>query len=142
MPAAEKSTVIKAAPAKIWGIATDPNNWHTWFEGTSPPKSIQGDGGVGTVVEIQMTVASIPIPAKITVVEAEPGVHWKGEFTAPVTKGVQEWTYVPMGERTKVTLTMEAELSGPAKLAQGKVISSFEEMAAKTLGNLKMLAEG
>jgi len=142
MPATQKSAVIKATPEKIWGLATNPSNWHTWFAGTSPPKSVQGNGEVGTVVEIQMTVANIPIPATLTVVEANPGVCWRGEFTAPVTKGVQEWTYMPMGERTKVTLNMEAELSGPAKVAEGIVIKSFEDIADKTLHNLKVMSEG
>jgi carbon monoxide dehydrogenase subunit G len=141
MPAAEKSTVIKATPDKIWGIATDPNNWHTWFEGTTPPKSVEGDGGEGTVVEIQMTVANIPIPAKVTVVETKPGERWKGTFTAPVTEGFQEWTYQPMGDRTKLTLHIEAELSGPAKLAEGMVVKSFEDIADKTLIKLRELAE-
>ena len=49
MATVEKNIVVNAMPDKIWRLATDPNKWHTWFEGVRQPKSIQGDG-VGGVV--------------------------------------------------------------------------------------------
>ena len=142
MPSAEKSIVVNAPPERIWALTQDPTNWHSWFEGAAQPKSIQGDGGVGTVVETSMTVANIPLPAKITVVEADPGVRWKGEFTGPATKGHQLWVYEKVGGGTRLTFTMEAALSGPAKLAEGVITKSFEQMVERTLVNIKTLSEG
>ncbi len=141
MAKVEKSIVIKAPPDKIWGLSTNPVTWHTWFEGATEAKSIQGDGGVGTVVEHGITVNKIPLPAKTTVVTFEPGSCWKGEFTGPANKGYMQWDYLAMGPRTRVTFTIEAELMGPAKIAEKMVVSSFESMADKTLINVKQLAE-
>ena len=141
MAKVEKSIVIAAPPEKIWEVAADPSGWHTWFEGASEPKSVQGDGGVGTVVEHGITVAKIPLPATTEVVEYEPGVRWKAEFHGPANKGYMQWDYAPEDGGTKVTFTIEAELSGPAKLAEKMVVKSFESMADKTLANLKKMAE-
>jgi uncharacterized protein YndB with AHSA1/START domain len=142
MPAVEKSIVINAPSERIWEISQNPTNWHTWFEGAAPAKAVQGDGGVGTVVETSLTVASIPFPTQIKVVEATPGVRWKGEFTSPGAKGYQLWSYEDTDGGTQITFRIEATLSGPAKLAEGTVIKSFEQMAAKTLANLKATSEG
>ena len=141
MAIVEKNIFVNAMPDKIWRLAQDPNHWHTWFDGLRQPKSIQGDGSVGTVVETGMTVANIPIPAKLTVVETVPGARWKGEFAGPLTEGHQLWLYEPAEGGTRLTLHMEANLSGPAKLAEGLVVSSFTQMVDKTLANIKTLAE-
>ena len=42
---------------------------------------------------------------------------------------------------TKLTFRIEANLSGPAMLAEGMVVKSFEQMADKTLANVKAMAE-
>jgi uncharacterized protein YndB with AHSA1/START domain len=142
MPSAEKSIIINASPENIWELARDPAHWHSWFEGAAEAKSIQGDGGVGTVVESSMTVANFSLPAQITVVETDPGVRWKGEFTGPATKGYQLWTYEKVDEGTRLTFKIEATLSGPAKLAEGLITRNFEQMAEQTLANIKAMSEG
>jgi carbon monoxide dehydrogenase subunit G len=141
MPAVQKSITINAAPEKVWGLLQNPNHWHTWFEGVAAPKSVQGDGGVGTAVETSITVANIPLPTKIQVTEIVPARHWKGEFSGVATKGTQVWTYAPADGGTQLTFQIEAELSGPAKLAEGLVVGTFEKMSEKTLANVKALAE-
>jgi len=141
MAKVEKSILINAPAEKIWTLSTDPAKWHTWFDGASEAKSITGDGGVGTVVEHGITVAKIPLPAKTTVVTFEPGICWKGEFTGPANKGYMQWDYIQADGGTELRFTIEAELSGPAKLAEKMVISSFESMAEKTLQNVKQMAE-
>ena len=141
MPAVEKTITIKATPDKIWAMLKDPNSWHTWFEGATPAKSVQGDGGVGTVVDTSISVANIPLPTQIKVIEATPGVLWRGEFYGLAAKGMQVWRYETMEGATKITFRIEAELSGPAKLAEGIVASSFDKMADKTLANVKAMAE-
>lgn len=142
MPAVEKSVIINAPAEKIWSALSDPTGWTRWFEGAAEPRSIQGDGGVGTVVETGMTIAGITLPAKITVVETVPCERWRAEFSGPATDGYQVWTYLAMGSRTKLTFRIEANLGGPAKLAEGLVVKSFEEMADKTLHNIKVMVEG
>ena len=141
MPSTEKSILINAPPEKIWELTQNPTNWHSWFEGAAQPKSIQGDGSVGTVVETSMTVANISLPARITVVETNPGVRWKGEFTGPATKGYQLWVYEKVDGGTHLTFTIDATLSGPAKLAEGVLTRSFEQMAEQTLANIKAMSE-
>jgi len=142
MAAIEKSIVVNCPPEKIWNMVRDPAGWYTWFEGAAQPKSISGDGSVGTVVETGLTVANIPLPARIKVVEAVPNTRWKGEFTGPATEGYQLWTDERGDSGTRLTFRIEENLSGPAKLAEGIVLKSFDQMADKTLANVKALVEG
>ena len=133
----EKTIVVAAPPEAIWDFAVDPARWHTWFEGLSAPKSVQGDGGQGTVVEHNITVRGIPMPLKTTVVTFEPGCCWKAEYSGPMTKGSQQWAYSEKGGCTELVFVMDAELSGPARVAEKMVINAFEEMMDKMLANLK-----
>ena len=142
MAKVEKSIVITATPGEVWEKVNDPNEWHTWFEGISKATSVTGDGGPGTVVEQRITINKIPLPSKVTITQCDPGVCWKGEFVGPMNKGYMQWDYMDMGRRTRLTFTIEAELSGPAKLGEKLVVSSFEQMADQTLTNVKQMAEG
>jgi carbon monoxide dehydrogenase subunit G len=142
MPRLEKSIVIAAPPDQVWSVASDYTQWHTWFVGLSAPKSVEGDGGLGTVIEHTVTVHNIPMPLKTTVVVCDPNARWRGEYTGPMTKGSQEWTYMATDGGTEVGLVMETELMGPAKLAEKMVINAFDRMTDQALVNLKARVEG
>jgi len=143
MPSAEKSIIINAPAEMIWDTVKDPAGWSNWFEGASAPKSVSGNGDIGTEVEITMTVAKLPLPSKLVVSEAVMGEHWKGEFqSSGLAEGYMLWSYVPMGARTKLTFHIQADLKGAAKVAEGMVVKSFEDMADKTLLNVKAMLEG
>jgi len=142
MPRLEKSIVVATPPDQVWKVASDYTQWHAWFVGLSAPKSVEGDGGLGTVIEHTVTVRNIPMPLKTTVVVCDLDARWRGEYTGPLTKGSQEWTYTATDGGTKVVLVMETELMGPAKLAEKMVISAFDEMTDQALVNLKARVEG
>ncbi len=143
MASAEQSINVNATPDRIWSLLKDPNGWSQWFEGASAPKSIAGNGDVGTEVEITMTVANISLPTRLKVTETVPGEKWKGEFESPgLATGFMIWSYMNMGPRTKLTFHIESDLKGAARLAEGMVVPGFKEMAQKTLLNVKAMAEG
>ena len=142
MPRLEKTLSVAASPEAVWNFAVDPSRWHTWFEGLSESKLIQGDGGKGTVVEHSMTVHGIPMPLKTTVVTFEPGCCWRAEYSGPMTRGSQQWEYVASDGGTDLTFVMETELSGPAKLAEKMVVNAFDQMTDRMLANLKAQVEG
>jgi hypothetical protein len=124
MPRIEKSIAIDAPPEKVWAVTSDYSQWHTWFEGLSAPRSVEGDGGLGTVIEHTVTVYNIPMPLKTTVVTCDTDACWRGEYTGPMTKGSQ------------------TELMGPAKLAEKMVMKAFDTMTDHALANLKARVEG
>jgi len=143
MAQVEKSIIVNTTPDKIWERVRNPNDWHNWFEGASTPKLANGAGDVGTHVELTLTVAKLPLVSLLDVTEITPCVQWRGEFQSPgLAKGYMQWQYLDMGRRTKLTFHIEAELAGAAKLAEGMVTQSFEEMADKTLLNIKAMVEG
>ncbi|HOU15444.1 MAG TPA: SRPBCC family protein [Anaerolineae bacterium] len=142
MPFAEQSINVSATPEKIWEMVKEPSGWPQWFEGASTPKVLSGNGDAGTEVEVTMSVAKIEIPTRLKITETVPGERWRGDFHSPgVTTGFMEWRYLNMGTRTKLTFRIEAELQGAAKIAEGRVVKGFEELAEKTLHNLKSMVE-
>jgi carbon monoxide dehydrogenase subunit G len=141
MPRISKSIHIDASPEQVWRVASDYSQWHTWFVGLSAPKSVEGDGGLGSVIEHTATVYNIPMPLKTTVTTCKENACWRGEFTGPMTRGFQEWTYVSAGGGTETSLVMETELMGPAKLAEKMVIQAFDKMTDEALANLKARVE-
>ena len=142
MPSTEQSINLSAPPEKIWEMVKEPSRWSEWFEGASTPKVLNGNGDAGTEVAVTMSVAKIEIPTRLKITEAIPGERWRGDFHSPgVTKGFMEWHYLNMGTRTKLTFRIEAELQGAAKIAEGRVVKGLEELAQKTLHNLKIMVE-
>lgn len=142
MASVEKSIVINKPADEVWAFLSDTARWGEWFNGLGGIKVTSGDGGVGTTVEANINVANIPLPTKMEVVEARPGERWKAEFSSPGATGTMEWLYQPMGERTKITFKIQADLKGAAKLAGGVLTKNFEGIAGKTLENIKAQLEG
>lgn len=142
MPSTEQSINVSAPPEKIWEIVKEPSRWPEWFAGASSPKILSGNGEAGTEVAVTMSVAKIEIPTRLKITETIPGERWRGDFHSPgVTTGFMEWHYLNMGSRTKLTFRIEAELQGAAKIAESRVVKGFEELAEKTLQNLKIMVE-
>ena len=54
-----------------------------------------------------------------------------------MTKGSQQWTYAATDGGTEVTLVMETELMGPAKLAEKMVVNAFDAMTGQGVGQSK-----
>ncbi len=142
MASVEKSIIINKPVDEVWAFLSDTSKWGEWFNGLGGIKVTSGDGGVGTTVEANITIANIPLPTKLEVVEAQPNEVWKATFVSPGAEGTMEWFYQAMGPRTKITFHIEADLKGAAKLAGGVITKNFDGIAGKTLENIKAQLEG
>ncbi len=142
MASVEKSIIINKPADEVWAFLSDTTRWSEWFNGLGGIKVTGGNGGVGTTVEANITIANIPLPTKLEVVEARPNEYWKATFASPGAEGTMEWHYQPMGTRTKITFHIEADLKGPARLAGGVITKNFDGIAGKTLENIKAQLEG
>ncbi len=142
MASVENSIIINKPADEVWAFLSNTAKWGEWFNGLGGIKVTAGDGGVGTTVEANITIANIPLPTKLEVVEARPGDYWKAEFSSPGAVGTMEWLYQGMGSRTKITFKIQADLKGPAKLAGGVITKNFDGIAGKTLENIKAQLEG
>ena len=146
MATIKKSILIDAPLDRVWGVATDPNRWSTWYTGLSDVLEMTGDGGVGTVVEQKYLMAGMEFPVSTEVLEAnvEPTRgRWKGTIGGPLA-GEQTWSYAAEGTGTRVAVDMEYTVPGSVlgKFADRLV---FERMQAnsleQTLENLRTLCE-
>ncbi len=137
MASVEKSIIINKPAEEVWAFLSDTSHWESWFSGLGGIRVTSGDGGVGTTVEANISLANIPLPTKLQVVEAVPGSHWKAAFSSPGAQGTMSWLYRPMGERTEITFKIDADLKGAAKLAGGMITKNFDDIAEKTLQKIK-----
>ncbi len=141
MASVEKSIIVNKPADEIWAFLSNTSKWEAWFQGLGAIKVTGGDGGVGTTVEANITLANIPLPTRLEVVEAIPSQRWMATFNSPGAQGTMLWLYQPMGSRTKITFKIDADLKGAAKLAGGLVTRNFDGIAERTLQNIKAQLE-
>ncbi|MFO0899383.1 MAG: SRPBCC family protein [Pirellulales bacterium] len=144
----ERSTRVKASPAKIISLIKDFHEWARWspYEKLDPDMtrtfsgSEQGPGAVyewngdGNVGQGRMEILEVT-PDKVTI---------KLDFFRPMEgHNTAEFTLVPQGEETEVTWSMH----GPSKFIT-KVMSTYLNLDgmignqfAEGLNNLKTIAE-
>lgn len=143
----KQSIQIDAPVERVTEIAMDPKHWSSWWVNLGEAKSVQGDGGPGTVVEHSYLMAGVPFHVTTRVTESTPtaagGRHLRIEFEGPL-KGWQTWDYEPAANGTDVTAEIEYNVPGSAigKFADQMVIERMQERARQqTLENLKLMAE-
>jgi uncharacterized membrane protein len=143
----KESIVINAPPDKVHALARDPLRWSTWYSGLSDPKSVEGDGGAGTVVEHDYLMAGIHFPVTTQVTKdcknPDGSCSHRNEFEGPLS-GWQTWEYIPKDGGTEVVAEIEYSAPGKAlgKVADRLIIERMQERAAReTLERLKVLVE-
>jgi coenzyme Q-binding protein COQ10 len=141
-----RTLVIHAPMEKVYAVARDPNRWPTWFVGMSEIDNLTGEGGVGTVVECDYTLAGMHFPVTVKVVEDRldtEGGRWKGTIEGPLA-GEQTWTYAPQGGDTEITVDLEYTVPGKAlgKIADRLIIERAQDRTAEqTMENLRAICE-
>lgn len=142
------SIPIDAPVERVVEIASDPAHWAAWWVNLGEAEKIEGDGGVGTVVEHKYLMAGVPfhVTTRVTGQEttAAGGQRFRIEFDGPL-KGKQTWDYDPAGNGTTlVTAEIDYNVPGSAigRLADEVIIERMQERARQqTLENLKLLVE-
>lgn len=142
------SMPIQASVERVVEVASDPRHWASWWVNLGEAEKIEGDGGVGTVVEHKYLMAGVPfhVTTRVTGREqtADGGQRVRLEFDGPL-KGWQTWDYAPDGSgRTLVTAEFDYNVPGSAigKFADELIIERMQERARQqTPENLKLLVE-
>jgi len=142
----KKSIFINAPLEKVYKYVVDPETWSQWDAHVTDVAVPKGDGGVGTVVEMNYSLFGIKHPNVVEVTEDifnPEASTWVAKLTGD-TSGYYRVTFLPKDEGTE--LTFEISQTIPEKLL-AKVISKVVISKARAnatvhcLENIKAICE-
>lgn len=108
---ATRAVTVKAPVEKAYAFLTDPANTLGSYGGTSVTDVSLNPGVVGTTFRWSARIVGIPASVDMEYIAAVPGES----VTLKSSSGfVQTWTVKPVEDGTRLTLSLENELSGPA----------------------------
>jgi uncharacterized protein YndB with AHSA1/START domain len=105
----EASSLIKAAPAKIWPLLTDIDAWPDWDSGVS---NVDGRLAVGEKLTIRVQAnSSRAFPVRVTELDAPNRMVFRGGMPFGLFTGQR--TYTLGFEDSDTRFTMREEYTGP-----------------------------
>jgi uncharacterized protein YndB with AHSA1/START domain len=105
----EASSLIKAAPAKIWRLLTDIDAWPDWDSGVS---NVDGRLAVGEKLTIRVQAnSSRAFPVRVTELDAPNRMVFRGGMPFGLFTGQR--TYTLGFEDSDTRFTMREEYTGP-----------------------------
>lgn len=144
MAKVERSVTINADWETVDGIATDPAQQTSWFEGM---EAATGDGvypAVGGKVDYKYKASGITFDLTATVQSYQKGDHLTMLMEGMIT-GTQHWAYTPGDGTTRLDVTFDYTVPGGGlgKIADKLIIERVNASnLEKSLEKLKALAEG
>ncbi|MDQ0428653.1 putative membrane protein [Planomicrobium stackebrandtii] len=141
-----KTMVIDRPVKEVFGYASNPVNWYQFYVGLSEPENLEGNGEVGTTMNMKYTMLGVHLPITLEVTKNSRegnSCFWSGHIKGAVSS-TQSWTYNAEGTGTEVNLDMEYELPGSVlgKVANKLVVKKLmDNSLEQTMNNLKDICE-
>jgi hypothetical protein len=97
---------IRAAPARIWGLLTNAEDFPRW---NSTVQSIQGNIALGETIRLKATVApERTFRLKVRTVVPNETMVWKDGASSPLFQGTRQYTLTPALDGTTDFMMAEA----------------------------------
>jgi ribosome-associated toxin RatA of RatAB toxin-antitoxin module len=138
------SATVNASDKRVFDVIETPENWPRFvphIEGVS--EIHRGDRRVGDSFLLRYKVMGVTFDEKITVAEYHRPRSYKMLVDGRM-KGTQDWSFEPVGGRTKVTVDVGYELPGGpiGKALDALVLKGINERTIhRMLQNLRGLVE-
>ena len=109
MKSYEASSVIDAAPERVWAALVDGESYPTWDSGVD---RVEGRIAPGEKIKLHVAVnRGRAFPVKVTDFEPARRMRWIGGMPLGLFKGVRTFTLTPRDTATE--FTVREEYSGP-----------------------------
>lgn len=142
-----KQTIFINAPIEqVFRYTINPENWAHFYNHLAAPKSIDGNGELGTVVEADYAIMGIHFPETIQVTECEisgGNAKWTGMMSGSFNAR-QSCTYESLESGTELILEIESYIPDDlfGKLTDRMIYERLSRnSAAHTLENIKVICE-
>jgi uncharacterized protein YndB with AHSA1/START domain len=140
---AENSVTINRPVSEVFAFVADGTTAPRWRSGVFDVERVSGDGGRGTVYRQGVRgPMGQRIPADYLVTEFESDRLISFRAIAGPFRPEGSFRLEPVGDGTRVTFSLEGELTGIKKLLMGRAAAKTMRREVGTLATLKRLQEG
>lgn len=143
MPSAQNSVTINRPVGEVFEFLADGENEKQWRPGVQEMRREGGAPGVGTIYRQRVSgPMGRTLDADVEITAFEPDRLIAFHATAGPVRPQGSYALEAAGEgATRVTFSLDADLSGAMKLMKGKVQKTMDAEVG-TLENLKRVLEG
>lgn len=142
-----QSIYINAPLEDVFRYTVNPENWAHFYNNLVAPKSIDGNGEVGTVVEADYAIMGMHFPQTIQVTECENdglSARWTGMMSGSFN-AKQTCVYKSIDNGTELTLDIESYIPHDlfGRFTDRVIYERISKNSANhTLENIKAICEG
>ena len=142
MPQAERTVTIARPVQDVFEFVADGTNAPRWRPGVKDVQLVSGQG-LGAVYRQGVAgPGGRRIAADCRVTAFEPNRRMAFETIAGPVRPTGAFTFEDAGDSTRVTLALDAELSGLKKVLMAKAVQRSMDGEMASLDNLKRVLEG
>lgn len=140
-------TEVIEVPRRVeeaFGYVADFTTVAEWDPGIHAARRVSGDGGVGSVYEVEAEFRGKTMPFTYTVTAYEAGRRIVLDGVGEKATSLDTIEFEPVGDaRTRITYTADFALKGVLRVAEPFLRGTFRTLARKALDGLqKALASG
>lgn len=142
MPAAQRSIVINRPVDEVWAFVADGSTAPRWRSGVLDVEHVSGHG-VGEVWKQGVRgPGGRRVAADYEITAFEPGRQLAFKAVAGPVRPTGEYRLAAENDGTRLSFSLQAELSGWKKLLMGGAVQSTMDAEMSALDQLKAVLEG
>jgi uncharacterized membrane protein len=141
MPHAQHSVTIQMPVETVFAYILDGENCPAWRPGVLDIKRVSGNGAGAIYRQGVKGPMGRRIDADYTITNVEPNRLIEFETIAGPVRPKGRYEFAALDGSTRLTFTLDAELSGVRRLLMGSMVSSTMEGEVRTLERLKRVLE-
>jgi uncharacterized membrane protein len=142
MPSAQRSIVINRPVDQVWAYVTDGSTAPKWRPGVLDVSKVSGSGIGETWKQGVKGPGGRRIDADYEVTAWEPGKLMAFKAIAGPVRPTGEYRFAAENGGTRLSFSLQAELSGIKKLLMGGMVQSTMDAEMGSLDRLKAVLEG
>ncbi len=137
MPSASHSATVRRPLAAVFAFVADGENAGKWRPGVLDASRVSGEGLGAVYRQGVKGPGGRRIAADYEVTAYEPGARLTFKTIAGPIRPTGEFRFEEAGDGTRVTLSLDAELSGIKKLLMGGAVQKTMDAEVKATENLE-----
>jgi len=141
MPTATNTVTIARSPEAVFAFVSDGLNAPKWRSGVLDIALVSGSGVGATWKQGVKGPGGRRVDADYVVTAYEPGRRLAFRATAGPVRPSGDFTFEAVPEGTRLTFSLEAELSGIKKLLMGGQVQKTMDAEVASLARLKQILE-
>ncbi len=141
MPSAQYTVTVRRSPEDVFAFVADGTTGPRWRSGVLEIALIGGSGTGARYRQAMRGPGGRRIEADYEITIYEPPRHLAFQVTAGPVRPHGDYRFEPIGDGTRVTFSLAAELGGLKRLIMGSSVQREMDSGVRSLERLKELLE-